>query len=220
MIESDVEEVRAKLGVDFMPPRPARSFCGVPIFLGGKPVGVMAALSTQREWQFQARDLEVMQTAAGQLGVAIENARLFTEEQRRARHLAFLNSISKMAISSEDAEQMMADIVREIQKNFRYDHIGIGIMDYATKEIEIKAEAGTTSQTLGRRISVGSGVLGKGGAHRSQRTGAERRAGTARRRAAGIARGALPAHQATGRRCWVCSTSRAATRTPSLRRMF
>ncbi len=161
LIESDLEKRRSELGVDFVPPRPARSFCGVPILLGGKPVGVMAALSTERESLFQARDLEVMQTAAGQLGVAIENARLFTEEQRRARHLAFLNTISKMAISSEDAAQMMADIVREIQKNFHYDHIGIGIMDYATKDIEIKAEAGTTSQTLGRRIAVGSGVLGK-----------------------------------------------------------
>jgi diguanylate cyclase (GGDEF)-like protein len=161
LIESDLEQVRAKLGVDFVPPSPARSFCAVPIFLGGKPAGVMAALSTEREAQFLSRDLEVMQTAAGQLGVAVENARLFTEEQRRARHLAFLNNISKMAISSEDAVQMMADIVREIQKNFRYDHIGIGIMDYATKDIEIKAEAGTTSQTLGRRIAVGSGVLGK-----------------------------------------------------------
>jgi diguanylate cyclase (GGDEF)-like protein len=161
LIESDLEQVRTKLGVDLVPPAPARSFCAVPVLLGGKPVGVMAALSTERESQFQPRDLEVMQTAAGQLGVAIENARLFTEEQRRARHLAFLNSISKMAISSEDAEQMMADIVREIQKNFHYDHIGIGIMDYATKDIEIKAEAGTTSQTLGRRIPVGSGVLGK-----------------------------------------------------------
>ena len=161
LIESDLEQVRSKLGVDFVPPRPARSFCAVPIFLGGRPAGVMAALSTERESQFQVRDLEVMQTAAGQLGVAIENARLFTEEQRRARHLAFLNTISKMAISSEDAEQMMVDIVREIQKNFHYDHIGIGIMDYATKDIEIKAEAGTTSQSVGRRIAVGTGVLGK-----------------------------------------------------------
>src|SRR6202453_1873541 len=161
LIESDLESVRSKLGVDFVPLRPARSFCAVPILLGGRPAGVMASLSTDQEFQFQSRDLEVMQTVARQLGVAIENARLFTEEQRRARHLAFLNTISKMAISSEDAAQMMADIVREIQKNFRYDHIGIGIMDYATKDIEIKAEAGTTSQTLGRRIAVGSGVLGK-----------------------------------------------------------
>ena len=161
LIQSDLEQTRAKLGVDFIPARPARSFCAVPIFLGGKPAGVMAALSTDREYQFQPRDLEVMQTAAGQLGVAIENARLFSGEQRRARQLAFLNSISKMAISSEDAEQMMADIVREIQKNFNFDHIGIGIMDYATKDIEIKAEAGSTSHALGRRIAVGSGVLGK-----------------------------------------------------------
>src|SRR5271156_890965 len=161
LIESDLEQVRSKLGVDLVPPRPARSFCAVPIFLGGKPAGVMAALSTERESQFVARDLEVMQTAAGQLGVAIENARLFTEEQRRAKHLSFLNNISKMAISSEDAAQMMADIVREIQKNFLYDHIGIGIMDYATKDIEIRAEAGTTSRSIGRRIPVGSGVLGK-----------------------------------------------------------
>lgn len=161
LIQSDLEATRVRLGVDFIPPRPAKSFCGVPILLGGKPAGVMGALSTEREYVFEARDLEVMKTAAGQLGVAIENARLFTEEQRRARHLAFLNNISKTAISSQDAEQMMSDIVREIQKNFRYDHIGIGIMDYATKDIEIKAEAGTTSAALGKRIPVGSGILGK-----------------------------------------------------------
>jgi diguanylate cyclase (GGDEF)-like protein len=161
LIESNLEAMRARLGVDLVNPRPARSFCAAPIYLGGRSAGVMAALSTERESQFQARDLEVMQTVARQLGVAVENARLFSEEQRRARHLSFLNNISKTAISSEDAEQMMAGIVREIQKNFRYDHIGIGIMDYATKDIEIKAEAGTASQTLGRRIPVGSGVVGK-----------------------------------------------------------
>ncbi|MGB9233033.1 MAG: GAF domain-containing protein, partial [Terriglobales bacterium] len=161
LIQSDLEKMRASLGLDFIPARPARSFCAVPILLGGKPAGVMAALSSEQEYRFQERDLAVMQTAAGQLGVAIENARLFTEEQRRGRHLAFLNNISKMAISSEDAEQMMANIVREIQKNFHYDHIGIGILDLFTKDIEIKAEAGTTSLALGRRIAVGTGVVGK-----------------------------------------------------------
>src|SRR6266478_1848234 len=161
LIQSDLEQVRTKLSLDFIPPRPAKSFCGVPIMLGGIPAGVMAALSAEREYVFEARDLEVMKTAAGQLGVAIEDARLNNEEQRRAKHLAFLNTISKTAISSQDAEQMMGDIVREIQKNFHYDHIGIGIMDYATKDIEIKAEAGTTSLALGKRIPVGTGILGR-----------------------------------------------------------
>ena len=121
----------------------------------------MVAMNTEREYVFQQRDLEVMQTAAGQLSVAVENARLFAEELRRSKQLNFLNNISKMAISSEDAEQMLADIVAEIQKTFQFDHIGIGILDYVTKEIEIKAEAGATAQARGKRIPLGTGIVGR-----------------------------------------------------------
>jgi len=44
---------------------------------------------------------------------------------------------------------MLAEIVQEIQKTFQFDHIGIGILDYTTKDIEIRAEAGTTAQARG-----------------------------------------------------------------------
>src|SRR5207253_5273545 len=138
-----------------------KSLAMVPILMHGKPVGVMAALNHEREFVYSKRDVEVLTTAAGQVAVAIENARLFSEEQRRARYLAFLNNVSKTAISSQNADPLLADIVSEIQKNFRYDHIGIGILDYATKEIEIKAEAGTTAVALGRRVPLGSGILGR-----------------------------------------------------------
>jgi diguanylate cyclase (GGDEF)-like protein len=161
LIRAELEKTRERLGVTFVPPRPAKCFCGAPILLGGRPAGVMAAMNTEREYAFEQRDLEVMQTAAGQVSVAVENARLFSEEQRRSRQLAFLNSISKTAISSDDSEQMMADIVGHIQKNFSFDHIGIGILDYTTKEIEIKAEAGITAQALGKRIPLGVGILGR-----------------------------------------------------------
>lgn len=161
LIRSDLEKAREKLGVTLVPGKPAKCFCGSPIFLAGKPAGVMVAMSTEREFVFEQRDLEVMQTAAGQVSVAVENARLFAEEQRRARQFAFLNNISKTAISSEDAEQMLADIVSEIQKNFRFDHIGIGILDYVTKDIEIKAEAGTTAKALGKRVQLGVGIVGR-----------------------------------------------------------
>jgi two-component system, cell cycle response regulator len=51
--------------------------------------------------------------------------------------------------------------VGEIQKNFRFDHIGIGILDYVTKDIEIRAEAGSTAQAKGKRIPLGSGIVGR-----------------------------------------------------------
>jgi diguanylate cyclase (GGDEF)-like protein len=161
LIRSDLERARERLGVTPVRSRPAKSFCGVPILVNGKATGVMAALSMDREYIFEQRDLEVLKTAAGQVSVAIENARLFAEEQRRTRQFAFLNSVSKTAISSEDAEQMLAEIVGHIQKNFRFDHIGIGILDYATKEIEIKAEAGSTAHEKGKKIALGIGIIGR-----------------------------------------------------------
>lgn len=161
LIRSDLEAARERLGLTFIPAEPAKCFCAAPILLGGKPAGIMAALSSDREFVFEQRDLDVLQTAAGQVSVAVENARLFQGEQRRARQLAFLNNISKMAISSEDSEQMLAQIVREIQKNFQFEHIGIGILDYVTKEIEIKAEAGATAQALGKRVPLGAGIMGR-----------------------------------------------------------
>ena len=161
LIHSGLEKARERLGTTYIPPRPAMCFCGAPILLGGKPAGVMAAMNMEREHVFEERDLEVMQTAAGQVSVAVENARLFAEEQRRSRQLGFLNNISKTAISSEDAEQMLLEIVAHIQKNFRFDHIGIGIFDYARKDIEIKAEAGATAAALGKRIPLGTGIVGR-----------------------------------------------------------
>ena len=161
LIRSDLDRTRERLGVTFVPDRPAKSFLGAPILINGKAAGVLAALSTDREYVFEQRDLEVLRTAAGQVSVAMENARLFSEEQRRSRQFAFLNSVSKTAISSEDAEQMLGDIVASIQKNFLFDHIGIGILDYATKEIEIRAEAGATAHEKGKKIPIGTGIIGK-----------------------------------------------------------
>lgn len=160
LVKSEMDKTRARLGL--VPTgKGARSYCGVPIIIGGKPVGVMAALSYTHEVAYDERDVEVMQTAAGQLAVSIENARLFSQEQSRAVYLKFLNSVSNAAISSQDAELMLAEIIAEIQKNFQFDHIGIGVLDYTTKEIEIKAEAGTSEQALLRRFPLGYGIVGR-----------------------------------------------------------
>jgi len=161
LIRSDLEKTRARLGITYRPETPARCLCAAPIFLASRPAGAMVARSTKREFVFEQRDLDVLVTAAGQVSVAVENARLFAEEQRRSRQLAFLNNISKTAISSDDPMQMLGQIAGEIQKNFSFDHIGIGLLDYGTQEIEIKEEAGTTAHAKGRRIPLGSGILGR-----------------------------------------------------------
>mgnify|MGYP001484383854 CR=1 FL=1 len=161
LIRSDLEKARARLGITFLPEHPAKCLCAAPILLANKPAGVMIAMSASQEFLFEQRDLEVLVTAAGQVSVAVENARLFADEQRRSRQLAFLNNISRTAISSDDPVHMLGQIVGEIQENFSFDHIGIGLLDYGTKEIEIKAEAGATAHAKGARVPLGVGILGR-----------------------------------------------------------
>ena len=161
LIRSDLESARKKLGVTHIPKRPAKCLIATPIFMGNRPSGIMVAMNPEREFVFEQRDLDVLVTAAGQVSVAVENARLFAEEQRRSRQLAFLNNISRTAISSDDPVHMLAQIANEIQRNFSFDHIGVGLLDYGTKEVEIKAEAGTSAHATGRRIPLGTGILGR-----------------------------------------------------------
>ena len=161
LIRSDLEKTRSRLGIAHVPDRPAKCLIAAPVFLSNKSAGVMLAMHPEREFVFEQRDLDVLVTAAGQVSVAVDNARLFAEEQRRSRQLAFLNNVSRTAISSEDPVHMLGQIAGEIQKNFSFDHIGIGLLDYGTKEIEIKAEAGTTAHASGKRIPIGVGILGR-----------------------------------------------------------
>src|SRR5579862_632634 len=161
LIRSDLESARKKLGITHVPKRPAKCLIAAPIFMGSKASGIMVAMSPDREYVFEQRDLDVLVTAAGQVSVAVENARLFADEQRRSRQLAFLNNVSRTAISSDDPVHMLSQIVGEIQKNFSFDHIGIGLLDYGTKEVEIKAEAGVTARSVGKRIPLGVGILGR-----------------------------------------------------------
>jgi diguanylate cyclase (GGDEF)-like protein len=160
LVRSDVKRRKAELGLTHEG-RGAKSFVGVPIRMNGRTAGVICALNFDREFVYGQRDLEVMQTAAGQLAVAMENALLYSEASRRAQYLSFLNNIANTAISRQTTDEMLDAIVSEIERNFDFDHIGIGVFDYTTKEIEIKAEASKTTKMLGRQIPVGVGIVGR-----------------------------------------------------------
>src|SRR5918999_4975013 len=62
---------------------PSRSYLGVPIVVGDKAIGVISVQSTREEGRFGESDAGLLGTIAANVGVAIQNARLF-EAQREA----------------------------------------------------------------------------------------------------------------------------------------
>src|SRR3989449_8887154 len=134
-------------------------FCGVPLVAYDHAIGAMAVFSNH-ERTFDEGHLELLRVLASEASIAIENARLFQEERTKARHLSLLNTISRNAIATLNPDEMLAKITEQLEAGLTYDHIGIGVLDYATREIVIQAEAGTRRGPLGHRIPLGDGHIG------------------------------------------------------------
>jgi diguanylate cyclase (GGDEF)-like protein/putative nucleotidyltransferase with HDIG domain len=152
-----VSEVR-KLGVE--PIRTKGCFCCVPLVAYDHAIGAMAVYSDQ-EHVFDEGHLELLRVLASEASIAIENARLFNEERTKARHLSLLNTISRNAIATLNPDEMLAKITEQLETGLTYDHFGIGVLDYSTREVVIQTEAGKRRGALGLRIPLGSGLVGQ-----------------------------------------------------------
>jgi len=146
-----------KLGVE--PIRTGGCFCGVPLVAYDHAIGAMAVFS-DNERTFDEGHLELLRVLASEASIAIENARLFHEERTKARHLELLNNISRDAIATLNPDEMLSKITDQLEAGLTYDHIGVGVLDYSTREIVVQAEAGKRRGALGRRIPLGNGLLG------------------------------------------------------------
>jgi diguanylate cyclase (GGDEF)-like protein/putative nucleotidyltransferase with HDIG domain len=135
-------------------------FCGVPLLLYERVIGVMAVQSP-REGAFDTGHLEMMRVVAGEAVIALENARLFREERAKSRHLTLLNNISRNVITTLNPDEMLAKIGEELEQGLDYSHIGIALLDYSSKEIVIQAEAGHRKGALGRRLGLDGNVVGR-----------------------------------------------------------
>ncbi len=83
------------------------------------------AVSGQQERLFDEGHLEILRVLASEASIALENARLFREEQTKSRHLALLNNISRNAISTRNPEEMLVNIAELLDKGLAFDHVGI-----------------------------------------------------------------------------------------------
>jgi len=158
LIREHYAEEMKKLGVE--PTRTRGCFCGVPLVAYDHAIGAMAIFS-DADRAFDEGHLELLRVLASEASIAIENARLFHEERTKARHLSLLNNISRDAIATLNPDEMLAKIAEQLEEGLTYDHIGIGQLEYSTREIVIQAEAGKRRGALGQRVPLGSGVVGQ-----------------------------------------------------------
>jgi diguanylate cyclase (GGDEF)-like protein len=158
LIRDHLEEELQRRGVRMI--TGAKSFCGVPLVLYERSMGAIGVYSPN-ERGFTERDLDLLRILASEAGIALENARLFSEEQRKTKQLALLNSISRHAISTLGPEEMVGKIAGTMDEVLPYDYMCIALMEMGTREIVVRAEAGKWRGARGERYPLGEKLIGQ-----------------------------------------------------------
>jgi GAF domain-containing protein/two-component sensor histidine kinase/HAMP domain-containing protein len=102
---------------------------------------------TRTAREFTDHDVEFLTHIADQIAVAIENARLFAAEQRRAEQFRVISDVSRHMTSILDVDDLLVQIVRSIKENMGYHHVGISLIEGS--DLVVKAGAGPAFEDPG-----------------------------------------------------------------------
>jgi GAF domain-containing protein len=102
----------------------------VPIEVGGRRLGAMQ-LSTQhpQRRRFTTEEGELALALANQAAMAIDSARLFEAEQRRAEQFRVISEVGRRITSILDIDEVLVQVARLIHQAFDYYHVGIAMRE-------------------------------------------------------------------------------------------
>lgn len=92
----------------------SKSFLGVPMVVGDQVIGVLTVQDAEREGRFTEGDMNLLRTIASNVAVAIQNARLFAQTQKRAEREAKVNLISQKIQNATTVEGALQTAIQEL----------------------------------------------------------------------------------------------------------
>ncbi|MBH9578447.1 GAF domain-containing protein [Inhella proteolytica] len=113
-----------------------KAFVFVPLKVGSEVRGLLNLMDMEREHAFSPADVRLLETLAGAMSVALENARLFDETQRlfkeseqRAAELAVINSVQAALAGQLDLQGIYEAVGDKLREVLGQRDIGIRIFD-------------------------------------------------------------------------------------------
>ena len=112
---------------------PEKSAVYVPLIGGDEIRGLITLMSLEHEHAFSEPDVRLLQTLAGSMSVALENARLFDEtqrlvkaEQERVAELAIINEVQQGLAAELDFQAIIDLVGDKLREVFNVSTLGIG----------------------------------------------------------------------------------------------
>lgn len=143
---------------DAMDKSGVKSAICVPLLAREKLVGVLTLVHPAPN-VFSQEQLDLMQAIADQAGIAVLNARLYTESQRQARVMTALAEGAAAMNASLRMEDVYQRILIQTMQALQVETVVLGMME--GEQIIYRAAAGQNAgNILGRKVPLGEGIAG------------------------------------------------------------
>ncbi|MBI5291404.1 MAG: diguanylate cyclase [Chloroflexi bacterium] len=100
----------------------------VPIVAQAQVIGVLN-LGARRANAYTAEHVALAEQLAAQFATAVVNARLYDQEQERARQLATLNEVSSRLMAILQVDELLQAVVTSVCQGFGFYRTSIGLLD-------------------------------------------------------------------------------------------
>ncbi|TMH65344.1 MAG: GAF domain-containing protein, partial [Betaproteobacteria bacterium] len=138
-----------------------KSLIMVPLVAGDQARGIIRLMNMEHEHAFTDSDVRLLQTLANSMSVALENARLFDETQRRTRETAALAEVGRDISSTLDLSTVMDRIARHAKDLLNADNSAIFLPDAGGQSYRAIVAVGPTAQAIQSTvIKAGLGIIG------------------------------------------------------------
>ena len=132
---------------------------GIPLSAGDKVLGVMN-VAWRGDYYYSDADRALMTTIGQQVGLALQNARLY-QAARQVDRLQILNDITAAAVSSLELDTVLGQILNLVCQALGAAEGSVLLHDPNTQELFFAATlAGNSRPLYGTRLKPGQGVAG------------------------------------------------------------
>ena len=139
----------------------ARSWLGVPIMAGDRAIGVISIQSTTQEGRFGEADARLLSTIAANVGVAIQNARLYAETRRRADEMAALADVGREISATLELSVVLELIADRAKTLLNADTSAVYLPDADGDTLQAVVAIGEiAAQVRTDPLARGEGILG------------------------------------------------------------
>jgi diguanylate cyclase (GGDEF)-like protein len=137
-----------------------RSELAIPLMVRDEMVGVLDCQSENPD-HFDPETVDLLTLFSTQASMALQNARLYSLERRRALQLEAINAIARETTVVLDVKDLLSKACDKIQKAFLVSHVSVLLKD--DEDLVLRAHHGDLTLRIpeGGKVPAGAGLWGR-----------------------------------------------------------